>query len=110
MSFAMAPQTSFIQLVKSLAEDHGIVCHSAQPVWKCSGASLEKFLALPPIKFNLIGGKDGATKEVELPKHAYMKIDPNDPGNARLLFIPQAMRGMDMKEGEEYWILGAQFL
>lgn len=29
MSFAMAPQTSFIQLVKSLAEDHGIVCHSA---------------------------------------------------------------------------------
>lgn len=29
MSFAMAPQTSFIQLIKSLAEDHGIVCKSA---------------------------------------------------------------------------------
>jgi hypothetical protein len=49
---------------------------------------LEKFLALPSIKFTLVGGKDGQTKEVEMPKHSYMKIDPNDPGNARLLFIP----------------------
>lgn len=110
MSFAMAPQTSFIQLVKALAEDHGITCRKANPVWRCSGATLEKFLALPSIKFTLVGDESGKTKTVELPKHAYMKIDPNNAGNARLLFIPQAMRGMDMKEGEEYWILGAQFL
>jgi len=84
----MAPQTSFIQLVKSLAQDHGIVCHNATPIWKCSGATLEKFLALPSIKFTLIAGKDGTTKEVELPKHAYMKINPNDPNEARLLLIP----------------------
>ena len=45
-----------------------------------------------------------------MPKHAYMKLDSNYPGVARLLFSPWSIGGIGMKPGEEYWILGAQFL
>jgi len=114
MSYAMAPQKSFIQLIKILAEDYKIVCQKNKPVWTCSGLTMEKYFELPSIKFSLISGPNGETKEVEMPKHAYMQMDPTKPNTGRLLFIPWIFKGdeksMDMKDGEEYWILGAQFL
>jgi len=39
-----------------------------------------------------------------------MKLDPDRPGLSYLLFTPWEFKGLGRKEGEEYWILGAQFL
>jgi len=43
-----------------------------------------------------------------------MKLDQKRPGSGKLLFVPWIFKGqekgMSMKEGDEYWILGAQFL
>ena len=55
-----------------------------------------------------------------MPRHSYMKIDPGitavskEDGKkvmvSRLLFTPWEFAGLGGKEGEEYWVLGAQFL
>lgn len=110
MSFAMAPKASFIQMVKTLAEDYGIVCEKKAPLWECQGATLEKFMQLPSMKFNFVKNAEGETGVFEMPKQSYMKLYSKQPGAARLLFSPWEFKGVDMKEGEEYWILGAQFL
>ena len=106
MSFAMAPPATFLQLITSLAEDYGIVCAKRAPVWKCRGATLDKFMKLPSITFTLVGNSKGDTKEFEMPKHAYMKLNSKEPGSARLLLTPFALKGIGMEAGDEYWILG----
>lgn len=67
-------------------------------------------MKLPPLAFTLVGNAKGETMEVEMPKHAYMKLNSKQPGIARLLISPFGLKGMGMEEGDEYWILGAQFL
>ena len=53
---------------------------------------------------------EGATKTFEMPRHAYMKLDPRQPGRGYLLFTPWNFAGLGGKPDEEYWVLGAQFL
>jgi len=36
MSFAMAPQESFIALVKALHDKHNITCQEMKPLWVCA--------------------------------------------------------------------------
>ena len=77
-------------------------------------------MKLPKMKFTLVQNEKGDTKEVFMPRHSYMKIDPGitavgaKDGKrhmvARLLFTPWEFAGLGGKEGEEYWVLGAQFL
>lgn len=64
-------------------------------------------MKLPKMKFNLLLNQKGETKDVEMPRHAYMKLDPDRPGVGYFLFTPWDFKGMGRKEGEEYWILGA---
>jgi len=77
-------------------------------------------MKLPKMKFTLVQNEKGDTKDVFMPRHSYMKIDPGitavgkEDGKrhmvARLLFTPWEFAGLGGKEGEEYWVLGAQFL
>jgi hypothetical protein len=53
MSLAMAPEVSFISLVKSLYKDYGIRCEPMQPVWGCD-CTKKQYEKLPSISFNLI--------------------------------------------------------
>ena len=39
-----------------------------------------------------------------------MKFNPENPKFAKLYFVPKEFRGLGRLKGEEYWILGAQFL
>ena len=106
MSFAMAPQKSFISLIKTLYQKHGALCKAAHPLWACQ-ISLENYAKLPKLTFNMLANKEGTTKTFELPRHAYMKLDPKHPGLGFLLFTPWNFQGLGGKEGEEYWVLGA---
>jgi hypothetical protein len=58
----------------------------------------------------MITRKDGQTKEFLMPRQAYMKFTPEDPNFAKLYFVPKEFKGLGRKPGEEYWILGTQFL
>lgn len=50
----------------------------------------------------------GASKVFEMPPHSYLKMAGDDL--AMLLLTPWDFAGMGGKKGEEYWVLGAQFL
>jgi hypothetical protein len=52
MSLAMAPEISFISLVKSLYKDYGIKCEPMQPVWGCD-CTKQQYDKLPSISFNI---------------------------------------------------------
>jgi len=78
------------------------------------------YMKLPKMKFSLVKNEKGETKDVFMPRHSYMKIDPGITAMStkdgkkhmvgRLLFTPWEFAGLGGKEGEEYWVLGAQFL
>ena len=72
MSFAMAPQKSFVNLVKSLYFDHGIQCAQMQPVWGCM-CTTDSYNKLPNINFNFVDGS-GKTAYFDMPKESYMMI------------------------------------
>ena len=83
-------------MVKVLKEKHGIECESKNPLWMCIIKSPQQYLKLPNLKFQLAEGS-GKTREVVMPRHAYMKIDlfasaKDDNGNklmvAKLLLHP----------------------
>lgn len=67
-------------------------------------------MQLPSLTFTLVANAKGETKDVEMPKHAYMKLNSKLPGTARLLISPFGLKGLGMEAGDEYWILGTQFL
>jgi len=37
---------------------------------------MEKFMQLPQMTFTISANEKGDTKQVQLPKHGYMKLDP----------------------------------
>jgi len=39
-----------------------------------------------------------------------MKMDPKIPGLGMLLITPWSFQGLGGEKGEEYWLLGTQFL
>mmetsp|Transcript_8979 Transcript_8979/g.13746 ORF Transcript_8979/g.13746 Transcript_8979/m.13746 type:complete len:245 (+) Transcript_8979:549-1283(+) len=110
MSFAMAPQKAFIQFAKSLFKEHGILCQPSQPLWSCSECTAEKMKKLPNLKFDILTDKSGKTKTVEMPPSSYLRLDENYNDVAWLLLTPWEFQGIGGKKGEEYWVLGAQFL
>ena len=117
MSFAMAPKDDFVKMIHLLAEKYGIICQQMQPLWGCIVPSEEAYMKLPKMKFTLVQNEKGDLKDVYMPRHSYMKIDPGitavgkEDGKkrmvARLLFTPWEFAGLGGKEGEEYWVLGA---
>ena len=58
----------------------------------------------------MLANAKGDTKEFEMPKQAYMKLDEKRPGIALLMLTPWQFKGLGKEKGEEYWILGTQFL
>lgn len=51
MNHAMAPEQSFVQLIKGLHE-LGFHCREASPVWRCMGTQ-QKYESVPNLEFNL---------------------------------------------------------
>ena len=67
------------------------------------------FNQLPPIEFTLKTDKSGEDFVVKMPKDGYMQYTPEYKAYA-ILISPWNFYGMGGKPGEEYWVLGAQFL
>lgn len=69
MSLAMAPEKSFIELMKLITEK-GFKCKDAVPIWSCQGdeTMLNK---LPTIEF-LLQAHGGDSVKVLMPKESYM--------------------------------------
>lgn len=110
MSFAMAPQKTFMSMVTSIFKQNGILCFQMQPVWGCK-CSEKQYDTLPALDFKF-HGVSGDSKKVHMPKEAYMMHKKK--GDAEMCFLligPWNFAGLGKKsENEEYWILGAQFL
>ena len=70
MSLAMAPESTFVELIKSLHEA-GFSCTESKPVWKCKGDPNAQIL--PDIEFNMIKSPKGDTATFRMPHHAYIK-------------------------------------
>lgn len=70
----MAPEKEFVKIAETLAKDYGVICVENQPVWACT-CSAAQFQKLPAIKFTVLANATGATKEIEMPPQAYMKLD-----------------------------------
>lgn len=109
MSLAMAPKKTFLHLMETLLKEHKVPCQPAKPLWACQ-VTEEQFASLPSIKFDFIASEKGDTKTFEMPPHAYLKREEQQPEIAWLLLTPWDFAGLGGKKGEEYWVLGAQFL
>lgn len=108
MSLAMVPEKSFVELVKRL-HDIGFECHEGRPVWMCKGDP--DFKSAPPdIEFNVIKNAKGEIAKIRMPHHAYIMRKKSDHSQYYLMLNPWNFMGMGGKEGEEYWVMGAQFL
>lgn len=96
----------------ALDKDHGVQClpMDGMPVLPCE-CSVEQYDALPPISFNIMKDEAGEKGMIHMPKQAYMKFATDGEQTGCLLMInPWEFAGLGGKEGEEYWVLGAQFL
>lgn len=110
MSLAMAPEPSFVRLITSLNNDYGVGCEAMRPVWGCS-CTKESYSKLPSISFNVFANPEGKTFFVEMPKEAYMRYARRGEEEGCFLLIhPWDFQGIGGKPGEQYWVLGAQFL
>lgn len=113
MSLAMAPMKSFGLLLKNLYKNHKVACLPVDglPMIPCK-ATKEQYKALPDLEFTILAGPDGKKTTIKMPKEAYMKFtSENETGFTSMLLInPWEFQGLGGKEGEEYWVLGAQFL
>jgi hypothetical protein len=107
MSLAMVPKKSFLSLIETLLKEHQVECKQARPLWGCH-VNAEKMASLPSIKFDMVKDDKGESKIFEMPPHSYLK--PAGDDLAMLLLTPWDFAGMGGKKGEEYWVLGAQFL
>ena len=75
---------------------------------ECSAAQYD---ALPDLEFNVILNEKGQKGLVKMPRQAYMKFATDGQQTGCMLMInPWNFAGLGGKEGEEYWVLGAQFL
>jgi len=92
-----------------LKEKHGVNCQNNQPFWSCE-VTEEKYMKLPNMKFNIVANPQGKTQYVEMPFHAYMKLDGGSPNQAWLTLSPSDDIGIVGNNKEEYWVLVAQFL
>ena len=109
MTFGSAPEQTFVKLAETLLRDYGVTCMKDEPLYDCR-CTPEQMAKLPSIKFEIFAAS-GASKQIELPPSGYMMAAPENPGHAFLLLTPTAkFEGVGKAEGEEYWILGAQFL
>ena len=80
------------------------------PVLPCE-CSVEQYDALPDIQFPIIKNDSGESATIRMPKHAYMKFATDGEQTGCMLMINAwEFAGLGGKEGEEYWVLGAQFL
>ena len=93
--------------MKFLKEKHGVNCQNNRPFWSCE-VNEEKYMKLPTLKFNFAA--NGKTHQVEMPFHAYMKLDGKHPNQAWLTLTPSDGIGIMGDDNSEYWVLGAQFL
>lgn len=107
MSLAMMPEKSFVPFLKSLHE-FGFKCQETVPVWSCEG-STANYEKLPPLTMNLMLNAQGQNANIHMPKEAYLKYDPQQ-NIFFLLISPWTFQGLGGKKGEEYWVMGAQFL
>lgn len=111
MSQTMAPEKSFVELVKAL-DKYGFRCYEAVPLWSCEKKDKTNpmsFGALTDLEFALLTNEKGDVKSVRMPPPSYMNYD--DQRKVFVLLIsPWQFSGMGGKAGEEYWILGANFL
>lgn len=104
----MAPEKAFVELVKKL-HDFGLECREGRPVWMCRGdPNLQQ--GPPDIEFNVIKNSKGETSKIRMPHQAYIKRSSNNHSLYYLLLTPWQFMGFGGKEGEEYWVMGAQFL
>jgi len=63
---------------------------------------------MPTLKFKIFANKDDKSgKQVEMPRETYIKDTGN--GKCKLLLNPNDMQ-IGARYGENYWILGDQFL
>ena len=85
MSLAMAPEQSFVELIKRLHE-HGFECQEARPVWQCKGDPNAQ--DVPDIEFNVLKNPKGETAIVRMPHQAYIKRSSKDPSIYFLLLNP----------------------
>ena len=70
MSFAMAPENSFANMVIAL-QDKGVTCLPQKPVWGCD-CTKQSYDALPNLSLNFEGMKPDQQKNLSMPKEAYM--------------------------------------
>lgn len=73
MSLAMAPEKSFVELMKAL-QTNGFECQESQPVWMCKGDP-ERFKNLPSIEFNMLLNEKGETGTIKMVPNAYIRHD-----------------------------------
>lgn len=104
----MVPEKSFVELIKRL-HDIGFECREGRPVWDCKGDP-NAAQGPPDIEFNVIKNPKGEVATIRMPHHAYIKRSGKDHSQYFLLLTPWTFKGMGGKEGEEYWVMGAQFL
>jgi len=71
MSFAMAPEKTFADMVVAIQKQTGIQCFESQPVWGCM-CEQKSYDALPNLRFNMVADESGKSKVVDMPKESYM--------------------------------------
>ena len=112
MSLAMAPMSAFKNLLVSLKKNHQVTCIPMQgaPVLPCQ-CNAQTYDSLPDINFGVVKNANGEKADVKMPKEAYMKFATDGQASGCMLMInPWNFAGLGGKQGEEYWVLGAQFL
>ena len=112
MSLAFAPKKSFMALVNNLYKNHNIAClpMPGAPVYpcKCSSADYDN---LPDLQFNIQKNAEGEETVIRMPRQAYMKFAYQGKEEGCMLLInPWDFAGLGGQKGDEYWVLGAQFL
>ena len=73
----MAPKDDFVKLLQILSEKYGIVCEQMRPLWACIVPSEKDFEKIPSMKFSFIQNEKGQTKDVFMPPHSFLKVDPS---------------------------------
>ena len=71
MSFAMAPEKTFADMVVAIQKQTGIQCFESKPVWGCMCDS-KSYDSLPNLRFNMVADESGKSKVMDMPKESYM--------------------------------------
>lgn len=90
----MAPESSFVELIKTLNEN-GFKCEQSLPLWHCIGKD-KTYGRLQEIEFNVLVNEKQEIKKVRIPPPSYLKYD--DTKQRFVLFItPWQFAGMGGK-------------